>query len=161
MRSFCTGTPASARRPRRSWPRLAERTAALDARELRHTRSLPKVAGLLGVSEREVLGLTAAGSLYSYSPAPGSPRWPVWQFAYGHRLPHLHEVVAAIPAGSHPSGVRTLMTSPSPDLITAVPLDHPVQPLIPRLRRSPSDWLSDGGSAVPVLALLAAFAGAI
>ncbi len=140
---------------------LAARTAARDARERQHTLSLPKVATLLGVSEHSVLGMTEAGELYAHTLAPGAPRWPCWQFAYGHPLPHLHEVVAAHPAGAHPPGVRTLMTTPSADLMVEVPLDHPVQPLIPRLRRSPSDWLSDGASPTPVLALLAAFAGAI
>jgi len=145
----------------RELARLAARTAARDARERQHTRSLPKVAGLLDVSEREVTGMTAAGELYSYTPAGGSLRFPSWQFAYGRMLPHLREVVAAIPAGSHPTAVRTVMTTPSPDLVDAVPIDHPIQPLIPVIRRSPADWLSGGGSLAPVMALLAAYAGAI
>jgi len=37
-----------------------------------------------------------------------------------------------------------------------VPVDHP-----PGLPRSPGDWLGSGGSATPVLALLAALAGAM
>jgi hypothetical protein len=140
---------------------LAARTAARDARERQHTRSLPAVAALLDTSEHEVLGMTAAGSLYSYTLAGGAHRYPSWQFAYGRMLPHLHEVVAAFPAGSHPTGIRTVMTTPSPDLMAEVPLDHPVQPLIPEIRVSPADWLSGGCSPTPVLALLAVFAGAI
>lgn len=140
---------------------LAARTAARDARELQHTRSPAAVAALLGVSEREVLSLTAAGALYSYMLAGGSLRFPSWQFASARPLPHLAAVVAAIPAGSHPTGVRALMTTPSPDLVDAVPLDHPISQLIPTIRRSPADWLSGGGSLAPVMALLAAFAGAI
>jgi len=140
---------------------LAARTAARDARELQHTRSLAAVAALLDKSEREVLSMTAASELYSYMLAGGSLRFPSWQFAYGRPLPHLAAVVAALPAGSHPTGVRTLMTSPSPDLVPAVPLDHPLQQLIPGIHLSPADWLSSGGSPVLVLALLAAFAGAM
>ncbi len=136
------------------------RTAASAARELQHTSSLPKVAGLLSMSERDVLGMTEAGDLYSYTTAGGEPRFPSWQFAYGRLLPHLREVVAAIPAGAHPTGVRTLMTTPSPDLMVEV-LDRPVSQLIPEIRVSPANWLSGGASLEPVLALLAAFAGAI
>jgi len=140
---------------------LAARTAALDAFELTHSLTRPAVAALLGTSEHSVLGMTEAGELYAHTLAPDGQRWPSWQFADGHPLPHLAAVVAAIPAGSHPSGVRTVMTSPSPDLVAAVPLDHPVRPLISEIRRSPADWLSGGGSPMPVLALLAAFAGAM
>lgn len=141
--------------------KLAARTAARDARELQHTRAPAAVAALLGVSEHEVIGLTAAGALYAYTLAGGAHRYPSWQFAYGRLLPHLAAVVATIPAGSHPTGIRTVMTTPSPGLVDAVPLDHPVQPLIPEIRVSPADWLSGGGDEAPVLALLAAFAGAI
>jgi len=140
---------------------LAARTAALDAAERRFSLPLPKVAAWLGISEFEVTGMTAAGDLYAHTLAGDEPRWPAWQFAYGQSLPHLHEVVAAIPAGAHPPGVRTLMTTPHPDLMVEVPLDHPVQQLIPEIRVSPADWLSGGGDEVPVMALLAAFAGAI
>jgi len=139
---------------------LAARTAARDARELQHTRSLAAVAALLDKSEREVLSMTAAGELYSYMLAGGSLRFPSWQFAYGRPLPHLAAIPAAIPAGSHPTAVRTLMTTPSPDLMVEV-LDRPVSQLIPEIRVSPADWLSGGGSLTPVLALLAAFAGAM
>jgi len=145
----------------RELAKLAARTAASAARELQHTRSLAAVAALLNTREREAGDMTAAGSLYSYTPPGGEPRFPSWQFAYGRPLPHLREVVAVIPVGSHPTGVRILMTTPSPDLVDAVPLDHPIQPLIPTIRRSPADWLSGGGSLAPVLALLAAYSGAI
>jgi len=139
----------------------ADRTAASAARELQHTRSLPKVAGLLDMSEREVLTMTAAGELYSYTPAGDGPRWPAWQFAYGRPLPHLAAVVAAIPAGTHPTGARTVMMTPSPVLMWVLPLDEPIQPLIPEIPRSPATWLVDGGDLEPVLALLAAYSGAI
>lgn len=139
---------------------LERRKAASAARELQHTGSLPKVAGRLDVSEREVAGMMAAGLLYSYTLPGGEPRFPSWQFAYGRPLPHLAEVVAAIPAGSHPTAVRTVMTTPSPELMVEV-LDRPVSELIPEIRVSPADWLGGGGSLEPVMALLAAFAGAI
>jgi len=132
---------------------LAARTAALDDFELTHAVSLPAVATLLGVSEAGVLAMTAAGLLYAHElVGDGHPRWPDWQFADGGPLPHLVTVVAAIPAGSHPTGIRTVMTSPSPDLVATA---SPGTPL------SPADWLSSGGPATPVLVLLAAVAGAI
>jgi len=139
----------------------AARTTASAARELQHTRSLPKVAGLLDMSEREVLSMTAAGELYSYTPAGGAHRYPSWQFAYGRLLPHLAAVVAAIPAGTHPTAIRTLMMTPSQGLMWVLPLDEPIQPLIPEIPRSPATWLVDGGDLEPVLALLAAYSGAI
>jgi len=145
----------------RELARLAARTAARDARELQHTRSLAAVAALLDRSEREVLGMTEAGELYSYTPSGGAHRYPSWQFAYGRLLPHLAAVVAAIPAGTHPTAIRTLMMTPSQDLMWVLPLDEPIQPLIPEIPRSPATWLTDGGEAGPVLALLAAAAGAI
>jgi len=140
---------------------LAVRAAGLDASELRWSLTLPKVAALLGMTEVDVLTMTAAGELYSHELAGDGPRWPAWQFAYGRPLPRLAAVVAAIPAGTHPTGVRTVMTTPSPDLMWALPLDEPIQPLIPEIPRSPATWLTDGGEAGPVLALLAAAAGAI
>jgi len=144
----------------RELARLAARTAARDARERQHTLPLPKVALWLGVSEHEVIALTASGDLCAHTLSPDRQRWPAWQFAYGSPLPHLREVVAAIPAGAHPTGVRTLMTAPHPDLVVEV-LDRPVSQLLPEIRVSPANWLSGGGSPTPVMALLAAFAGAI
>ncbi len=60
---------------------LAERTAALDALELTHALSLPAVAALLSVSEREVLAMTTAGLLYVHELAGDGLRWPDWQLA--------------------------------------------------------------------------------
>jgi len=140
---------------------LAVRAAGLDASELRFSLPLPKVALWLGVTEAEVASMTAAGELYSHELAGDGPRWPAWQFAYGRPLPRLAAVVAAIPAGTHPTGVRTLMMTPSPDLMWVLPLDEPIQPLIPEIPRSPATWLTDGGDLEPVLALLAAYSGAI
>jgi len=138
---------------------LAARTSALDAFELEHSLTRPAVAALLGQTELEVVGMTA-GRLYSHDLAPDGPRWPDWQFADGRPLPHLAAVVAALP-GSHPTGIRTVMTTPNLDLLAAKPLDHPIRQLIPGLPLSPADWLFAGGSPTPVLALLAALAGAI
>jgi len=139
---------------------LAERTAGLDAEERRFSLPLPKVAVWLGVTEAEVASMTAAGNLYAHTLA-GETRWPAWQFAYGRPLPHLAAVVAAIPAGTHPTAIRTLMMTPSQDLMWVLPLDEPISPLIPEIPRSPATWLTDGGEAGPVLTLLAAAAGAI
>ncbi len=113
---------------------LAERTAARDAFELVHTLSLPAVAALLGVSERAVVGMTAGSRLLAHELAGDGRRWPDWQFAAGRPLPHLSAVVAAIPAGSHPTGVRTAMTTPDAVFLGVA------EPLSPR------DWLLSGGA---------------
>ncbi len=139
---------------------LAGRAAAAAVRERRFSLPSPKAGQWLGVREREMVSMTEAGLLYAFTLVDGEPRWPAWQFAYGRPLPHLAAVVAAIPAGSHPPGVRTLMTTPHPDLVYTLPLDDIIQPLIPEIPRSPATWLLDGGEVGLVLALLAA-AGAI
>ncbi len=120
---------------------LAEHTAALEASELRRALPLPEVAALLGTSSPEVLGMTAAGSLYAHTLAGGLGRWPDWQFAGGHPLPHLAAVVAALPSGTHPVTLRAFMITPDP----ALRHDD--------VAVSPRDWLLGGGDVTAVLEL--------
>ncbi len=121
---------------------LAERTAALDARELRFSLPLPAVAGLLSVSELDVLGMTESGEMYVHDLADGHHRWPDWQLDGGHLLPHLRGVVGAIPAGAFPTQVRALMVTPD-----AAFLDADDEPMAPR------DWLLAGGAPELVVEL--------
>jgi len=122
---------------------LDARTAARDALELTHSLTRPAVAALLGTSEHSVLGMTAAGSLYAHTLAGGLGRWPDWQFAGGHPLPHLAAVVAALPSGTHPVTLRAFMITPDP----ALRHDD--------VFVSPQDWLLGGGDASPILELAA------
>lgn len=79
--------------------------------------------------------------LYSFK-ANGRVLLPAWQFTETRRpLPHLAEVLDALPSGSHPQTVQGFFTTPQPDLrrsgeaVTAV------------------EWLATGGEPDPVVAL--------
>lgn len=79
--------------------------------------------------------------LYSFK-ANGRVLFPAWQFTGTRRpLPHLAEVLAALPPGSHPQTVQGFFTTPQPDLrrageaVTAV------------------EWLASGGEPGQVVAL--------
>lgn len=65
-------------------------------------------------------------------------RVPAWQIADSNLLPHLSEVIAAIPEDVHPLDVATVMTSAQEELAGRTPVDH----------------LTGGGSPAPVVELL-------
>ena len=137
--------------------------AALDARsasrvagEAGRTLSRADVASLLGVDPSRVSHQATAGRLYSYSGNNGRPVFPDWQFTgtgdparssevavVAVALPHLGDVVAAMPPGSHPVAVRTFMTTPSDDLS------------VRGEALSPRDWLLGGGDPKEVEGLAA------
>jgi len=120
---------------------LAVRTAARDAYEHTHSLTRPAVTALLGTSEREAVGMTRAGKLYSHELVGTGPRWPDWQFSGAAGLPSLREVLAALALGAHPVTLRAFMTTPDSAL------RHN------DVFVSPRDWLFGGGAASPILEL--------
>jgi hypothetical protein len=112
------------------------------------------VAGLLAIDPSRVSHQIAAGRLYSYPGSQGRPVFPDWQFLAitdeqdashpapkASVIPHLAEVIAALPAGFHPVAVRTFITTSSPDLS------------VHGNALSPRDWLGGGGDPAAVVAL--------
>jgi len=112
------------------------------------------VAGLLAIDPSRVSHQISAGRLYSYPGSQGRPVFPDWQFIAitdeqdashpGPKvsvIPHLAEVIAALPAGSHPVAVRTFITTSNADLS------------VHGSALSPRDWLGGGGDPAAVVAL--------
>jgi hypothetical protein len=128
---------------KRKLERLDARSAARAVLEAAESLTRGEVAELLGIDESRVSHRLRAGSLYSYPGASGRPRYPSWQFPGGKSLPHLADVLARVPAGTHPVTVRTFMTTPD----DALRLDGAAV--------SPVDWLAAGGPAEPVVELAA------
>lgn len=97
-----------------------------------------EVAELLGIHGANVRRLLAARDLYAAGKtARGEHTFPPWQFAHSHLLPHLHDVLQALPAAMHPLDVEAFMTE------QREPLGG----------RSPVEWLATGGAPGPVVEL--------
>lgn len=134
------GVPAASRR---KLQRLDARSAARAVLEAAESLSRAQVAQMLGVDESRVSHRLRDGSLYSYAGASGRRRYPSWQFARGTVLPHLADVLADLPAGTHPVTLRNFMTAPDDALLLdGVPV-------------SPVEWLAAGGSHEPIAVLAA------
>lgn len=112
------------------------RTAA-DAEARAHSLTLSEMASLLGWSRSEVLAARAAGDMYSVPGARPSdaPLFPRWQVRDGRLVPHLQEVMNALPADDHPIEVEEFMTRPNSDYLGGIP---------------PIDWLMRGRELGPV-----------
>ena len=132
----------------------ATQSAARATAEAGRGLSRNDVAGLLAIDPSRVSHQIAAGRLYSYPGSQGRPVFPDWQFLAvtdeqdashpapkASVIPHLAEVIAALPAGSHPIAVRTFITTSSPDLS------------VHGNALSPRDWLGGGGDPAAVVAL--------
>ena len=130
------------------------RSAARATAEAGRGLSRNDVAALMAIDPSRVSHQIATGRLYSYPGSQGRPVFPDWQFITvtdeqdasppvpkASVIPHLAEVIAAIPAGSHPVAVRTFITSSSADLS------------VHRNALSPREWLARGGDPAAVVAL--------
>ena len=96
------------------------------------------VAELLKTQPANVRRLLAVGALYAAGRAARAEHvFPAWQFVQPRPLPHLSEVLAALPPATHPLEVEAFMTSPREALGG----------------RSPVEWLSTGGDAAVVVDL--------
>lgn len=118
---------------------LQTRSAARAAGEAAATLNRRQLAERLGLDPTGVSRQTVALDLYSYRSGAGRPVYPDWQLIDDETrgkdsvLPHLGQVIRALPSGAHPVTVRTFMTTPTPDL------------QIDGRDASPRDWLIGGG----------------
>jgi hypothetical protein len=120
---------------------IQKRANQTKARMVKASFSAEEVAEFLGVQKSTVSHRRSDGTLYAFF-VGRNPRYPEWQF-YGQRpIPHLAEVIAAIPKDTHPTTVNGIMTSPQADL----PIDG--EPT------APWQWLVEGGAVAPVVDLI-------
>ena len=126
----------------------AKQLASLDARSA--ARSIAEVAGtlsrrdaaeLLGIDQTRLSHRVRDGGIDAYLGAGGPRLFPDWQFRDGRVVPHLAEILVALPQATHPMTVRSFMTTPDDALLLN---GEPV---------SPVDWLDVGGAPGPVCAL--------
>lgn len=126
--------PENLRKARLELALLAEQSEA-GASEGLTTR---EVAELLNIQPANVRRLLAARGLYASARAGrGEHVFPMWQFVGNKAVPHLREVLDALPGDMHPLDVESFMTE------AREPLGG----------RSPVDWLATGGQPEPVVAL--------
>lgn len=103
---------------------FVERAIAAGAAEARATTlTVSEVAQLLNQSDAAILRAVATGDIYS---VPGElpsdePLLPRWQFHEGRVIPHLREVMAALPADFHPLSVQDFMTIGDEDYLDGWP----------------------------------------
>lgn len=116
--------------------RLA-RTMAAARDQLGALLTSAEAADLLGVDRSVVSRRITGGRMLAVS-GQGSHRIPDWQIAGGRLLPHLAEVIAAIPADADPADIAALMRTEQDELSGRTPAAH----------------LAAGGDALPVLGLL-------
>lgn len=100
--------------------------------------TLSEVSTLIGKSRAVILQVVAAGDMYSVpSESPSvETLFPRWQFRDRSVVPHLKEVLAALPAGDHPLDIEQFMTQGNPDYLGG---------------RPPVLWLIEGRELRPVL----------
>ena len=99
-----------------------------------------EAAKLLGVDASTVRGRISRGELYAIRVGRKN-RLPAWQFTTQGALPHLGQVLAALPQDLHPLEVQALFELPSTELtINSQPM-------------SPRTWLAGGGAPAPVIEL--------
>lgn len=115
-----------------------ERAADLD-----EAMTVSEVASLLGVSPSRVRHRLSAQTLYAYpSAGTGVGRLiPRWQFVGGKEVPHLGEVLRALPAEFTPMDVKAFVLNAR--------VDHPTRDVTVGLL----DWLSGGNDPAEAIAL--------
>jgi hypothetical protein len=126
-------------------PDLASRAmaAAVAAAAVHEATSLSsnEVALRLGLKPSTVRHYVLNRKLYSFK-ANGRVLFPSWQFTQtGRPVPHLAEVLAALPPGNHPQTVQGFFMTPQPDLRLAGEA------------ATPKEWLASGGEPGLVVAL--------
>lgn len=120
---------------------LSARAAARATAEAVQALGRSEIAALLRVDPSRISHMTAQGALFAYRTGPGRLVYPDWQVHAGSVIPHLAQVLTALPANAHPVAVRTFMTTPDDDLRVG---DEPL---------SPRDWLVGGGDVAAVTGL--------
>ena len=138
---------------------LADLDARSNARltaEATMSLSRSQIAELLEVVPSRISHQVAAGKLYSYLGSGRRPMFPDWQITVAgagladrstskaHLVPHLPDVIQAMPADAHPVAVRAFMTTPTQSLTSG---DGGAM--------SPVEWLFSGGGAGPIAEMAA------
>lgn len=117
--------------------------AVNEENELSDALTVREVADLLGVSPSRVRHWLADGSLYAYkSQGRGTERkLPRWQFHHGDVIPHLGEVLNALPDNDAPLGVKAFFLNAR--------VEHPTS----EENYSVRDWLLGGQDPAEAIAL--------
>lgn len=97
-----------------------------------------QVAEMLDCHPSSVRCALAKGRLYATKEPGQQLVYPGWQFAGSGTLPHLPEVLAALPSAYRARDVRVVMTSPLEELDG----------------HAPQDWLATGHNPTPLLEIL-------
>lgn len=106
-----------------------------------------ETAQRLGVDPTRIRQRLRDRTLYGLRPDGRSWRLPRFQFdETGGEIPHLGEVLRALPPDLHPRSVQGFLTTPTPELSAG------------GTATAPRDWLHGGGCVEPVVALAAALA---
>ena len=129
---------------------LAELDAQSRAREQADrdaSFTIEEVAACVGRDVSAVRELVVRGQLLAYPDgADGTLRVPDWQIAdAGTFLPHLSDVLAAMPRPTPAVSARAFMTTPTTDMAT--------DSARPASAVSPMEWLTAGGDPRTVLSL--------
>ncbi len=118
--------------------RIAIEAEKADRDATRDGYTTGEVARLLDTAAANIRRSAIRGDLYSSGLRRGRERvFPAWQFPGGRPIPHLRDVLAALPGDLHPLDVATFMTTPRAAL----------------QGRAVADWLADGGGADPAIRL--------
>lgn len=120
-----------------SGARLAARQPGIQLEIERDAVTTRAVADLLNMQTSYVRRLAGQGDLYVSGKHGRSLLFPTWQFVDGKRVPHLRDVLRALPGDMHPLTVATFMTSPARELENMAPVE----------------WLTTGGNPRPVVEL--------
>lgn len=135
--SHATAAEVAEHRADRSTRQIALLADALDVASAAEMLRVDPTRIRQRLRDRTLYGLRADGRTWLL---------PRFQFNHGQEIPHLGEVLRALPPGLHPRSVEGFLEHPQPELVA---LDKPT---------TPREWLRSGGPAAPVVALAEALA---
>lgn len=115
-------------------PRVIAAAAGSRQAAVESTISTKQAAALLGTADSNIRRSIAAGRIYSIGRHADGHRLPAWQFVGQRALPHLSDVLDALPEDLHPLEVQSFFTTPQESLNGM----------------APAQWLASGGPAAPV-----------
>jgi hypothetical protein len=105
------------------------------------TKSMEDVAGFLDWRKENVRSAVSDGNLYAVE-ISGRLRFPAWQFGVpGKLLPGLPELIAVMAPRWQPQSVAGFMSTPQCSLVSEG-------------RKTPAQWLRDGGDVTEVIRIV-------
>lgn len=117
---------------------IAYKTSAAQQESYATSMTTKEVAKLLRTADSNIRRSVASRQIYSAGrDGREGHRIPSWQFVHGKPLPHLAELLAALPSDLHPLEVESFFTTAS-DSLNGM---------------TPAEWLATGGDVAPVLVL--------